>query len=314
MTGPTPRWTSTPRPRHPTSRDGASDHLRGLLITAGGVVALSPDALLIRLAEVGTWKVVFWRTALIALSVTAGLVVRHRRRLLVVLREAGRPLIWSSLLFGATSIGFVGSISNTQVAHTLVILATAPLFAALVTRFGTREGVPTRTWAAALVAAGGIGLQFAGALRGGRLLGDALAVATAALLATNLVVLREGRRGDMLPAAAVGSLLAAVVAAAVAWPVTVPPRSLGILAIMGGVQVPLALALIVTGTRYLPAPEVGLLMLLETVLGPLWAWMGVGEAPSTYAFVGGGVVVATLAAHSLLGLRASDDAPLPHHG
>ncbi len=291
-----------------------ADHLRGLLITGAGVVALSPDALLIRLADVGTWEVVFWRAAFVSASMTLGLLVRHRRRLPGVIRGAGRPLVWSSLLFGAQSIVFVGSISNTQVANTLVILATAPLFAAVATRLGTREGVAPRTWIAAIVAGGGIGLQFAGSLQGGRLLGDVLAVVAAALLATNLVVLRQGRRGNMLPAAAAGSLLGAVVAAAVAWPVTVPLPSLGVLAIMGLFQVPLALALIVTGTRYLPAAEVGLIMLLETVLGPLWAWLGVGEAPSTFAVAGGGLVVVTLAAHSLFGLRGREHAPVPHHG
>lgn len=289
-------------------------HLRGLLVTGAGVIALSPDALLIRLADVGTWEVVFWRTTFVAASMALGLLVRHRRRLPEVVRGAGRPLVWSSLLFGAQSIVFVGSISNTQVAHTLVILATAPLFAAVATRLGTREGVPLRTWIAALVAGSGIALQFAGSLRGGRLLGDVLAVVAAALVATNLVVLRQGRRGNMLPAAAAGSLLGAAVAAAVAWPVTVPIPSLRVLAIMGLLQVPLALALIVTGTRYLPAPEVGLIMLLETVLGPLWAWLGVGETPSTLAVAGGGIVVATLAAHSLLGLRGRDHTPVPHHG
>ena len=83
------------------------------------------------------------------------------------------------------------------------------------------------------------------------------------------------------------------------------PEQLGYALLMGLVIVPLGIALLTLGPRYLPAPEVGLLMLLETVLGPFWVWLALDEAPTQLALVGGAIVIATLLGHSLYSLKAA---------
>jgi drug/metabolite transporter (DMT)-like permease len=115
----------------------------------------------------------------------------------------------------------------------------------------------------------------------------------------------------MIPAMALSGLIVALVAAPIApAAVVLDDAQLAFMLAMGLFVVPVSFALITLGPRYLPAAEVSLLMLLETVLGPLWVWLAIGEAPGNMAFLGGSIVVATLAAHSAFALR-SEPAPQP---
>jgi drug/metabolite transporter (DMT)-like permease len=107
----------------------------------------------------------------------------------------------------------------------------------------------------------------------------------------------------MTPAVAVSGFLAAAVALALSGGDTaVSAHDLRILAFLGCVMVPLALTMFISGTRTVPAAEVALLALMETVFGPLWAWLGVGEVPTTESFLGGSLVIAAVALNSTLAL------------
>lgn len=291
----------------PEGASSGSTHVRGTLIVAAGVLVLSPDALLVRLVGAGVWEIIFWRSTFSAVSLGTVLAVRYRSDLARVVRAMGGAGFVSSLLFGASSFLFVSSIVHTRVANVLAILATAPFFASLFARLILHEAVPRRTWLAIPLAVGGIGLIFGGSLvRDPGLLGELLALLLAVTLGGNLVTLRSARNVDMIPTVAIGAAFAALASALLASPSAVSGVDLGILALMGGAQLPLALVLIAAiGTRYLPAPEVGLLMLGETILGPVWVWLVVGEQPAPLALVGACIVVATLVAHSALGVRAA---------
>jgi threonine/homoserine efflux transporter RhtA len=108
----------------------------------------------------------------------------------------------------------------------------------------------------------------------------------------------------MVPAVCLGGALAAVLVLPFASPLALRALDYGILAVMGGVQIPLALVLIAAiGTRYLPAPEVGLLLIGEVVLGPLRGWLALGERPAALALTGVLIVIATLVVHGVLGVR-----------
>ncbi|MFP4147827.1 MAG: EamA/RhaT family transporter, partial [Halorhodospira sp.] len=97
-----------------------------------------------------------------------------------------------------------------------------------------------------------------------------------------------------LPVVATGGVVAALCAAPWAAPLTLAPASYAVLGVMGLVQMPLALVLIAQSTRYLPSPEVSLVLLLEAALGPLWVWLVFAEVPPTPSWVGGVVIVLAL--------------------
>lgn len=279
--------------------------LIGVALAVAGVLTLSPDALLVRLIEAERATLLFWRALLEGLTLLAAITLIHRGRVIASVLAMGRWGIVATLNFAVSTILFVSSITLTTAANTLFMLATAPLFAALISRLFLRERIARRTAVAIGCAFIGIGIIFAGGIGGGTLAGDVLGLAAAISLAAQLSVARHARHVNLVPALALGMLLvAALVGTTFAEPFNVGDRDWLWLGLMGLVVVPLAFGLLTLAPRYIPSPEVGLIMQLEAVLGPLWVWLVVSEVPATATFVGGAIVLATLTVHSLLGIRA----------
>lgn len=298
----------------PSPTEHKADRLHGIAVTALGVLVLTPDSLLVRMIATDTWTLVFWRSLLMALSIALAYALRGGTTALArALRRTGVAGLAVAVLFAGSTALFVVSIRLTAVANTLLIIAVAPLLAAALSRIFLAEAVPARTWIAAVIALGGIatiaggsGLERPGA--GGSVLGDLAALGAGCCFAANLVVVRRARSIDMVPALVLSGLLLALVLSPFAAPAAVSARDMAYLMVLGGLVVPLSFALITRGPRHLPAAEVSLIMLLETVLGPLWVWLGLGEVPPAATFAGGALVLATLATHAGLGLRAAAEA------
>ena len=283
-----------------------NDQARGLLLVTSGIVVLSFDGLLVRLAQADGWSIVFWRGLLMFLALGAfSLSARSRASI------RAQPLIsaGSALLLALISIFFVLAIINTTVANVVVVLATAPLFAALFTRFFLREQVALHTWLAIGVAALGIMVVFAGAFTPTDLAGNGYALLSSAAVGANLTLLRRHPSIERMPLIALGGLAAALIAWPQAEPLGLGATSYWALAVMGLVQMPLATLLINNATRYLPSAEVALFYLLESVLGTLWVWYFLQETPASSTLYGGALVIATLVIHASLTL--SPRAALP---
>ncbi len=174
------------------------EHLHGSLLAFTGVMALSFDRLLVRLADTQGMNIVFWRGLLMALALTLLLRVLDGRWAWIHLRLGGADAGWVSAGFAATTILFVLAILHTTVANVVVILAASPLFAAVFSGVLLREWVPPRTWVAMLVCLGGIIGVFAGSLEAGGWLGDGLALMAALVVGINLTLLRRSPRVDRL--------------------------------------------------------------------------------------------------------------------
>jgi drug/metabolite transporter (DMT)-like permease len=285
-----------------------NDSTRGLLLVSSGIVVLSFDGLLVRLAQADGWSIVFWRGLLMFLALGAfSLSTKSRASL------KAQPLISaaSALLLAFTSIFFVLAVIHTTVANVVVVLSTAPLFAALFTRFFLGESVALHTWLAIGVAALGIMVVFAGAFTPTDLAGNGYALLSSAAVGANLTLLRRHRAIERMPLIALGGLAAALIAWPKAEPLGLGTTSYWALAIMGLIQMPLATLLINNATRYLPSAEVALFYLLESVLGSLWAWYFLNETPATSTLYGGALVIATLVVHAGLSLRRRPASPGP---
>lgn len=281
---------------------------RGLCITVAGVLCLSPDGLLIRLISTDQWTLVFWRGAFMAAGLLAFILLRNRNEAGAVLRAAGRPGLLAGAIFALSTVFFVTSILTTAVANTLVILSAGPLFAAFFSRWILGEAIELRTWVASIAVFAGLATIFGGSMRGGTLPGDLCALGSALCMAAYLVIVRRAGSLDMLPAAALGGILAAIAVLPLAAPFSIGLRDLALLALLGLFVQGASFGMITVGARHLPAPEVGLIMLLEAVLGPLWVWLAIGEVPSSQTFLGGSAILVSLAAHSAAGLVRSRSA------
>ncbi|MCY4231963.1 MAG: DMT family transporter [Alphaproteobacteria bacterium] len=288
-----------------------SHYARGLTLTCIGVLAITPDTLLVRLVDADPWTLVFWRGLGIATSLAVILwAVEGRAGMRNIVRFGWRQVLGAALMV-IVSHCFIWALALTAAANVLVVLAGSPLAAALIGRIFLGEPVPYRTWVAAVVVAGGVAAIFADDLERGRLAGNLCAAGAVLGLAAYFVVLRSIRAVNTLPVPIWGNLAAAFAALPFASPFAVSQTATLWLVLMACVLMPVGIGLISTGPRYIPAAEVGLLLLLETLLGPLWVWLGTGEAPTAAVLAAGTVIVAALAMNSLLGLRSAARREMP---
>lgn len=282
-----------------------SKHFKGLLLTVTAVLILSPDATLVKLIRTDVWTLLFWRCLFTAATQTILLGIGFRGQLRQSFIDIGRTGLFSALIIVVGSLLFVHSILQTTAANTLIILAATPLFASLLSRLCLSEKLPQRTWVAIAICFGGILLIFSGSLKQGLLWGDILALGATLMWAGNLVVLRHGKAVNMVPANLLGNLLVVPVALlAGAQPLAISATDLGYLVLLGGLILPVSFSMITLSPRYLPAPEISLILLIETVLGPVWVWMILNEIPATTSIVAGLLILGTLALHTFFSLRA----------
>ena len=280
-----------------------SDHARGYLIALAGVLILSPDTLLIRLAAVDPFTLSVARGALGGLVVLALVAVTDRRGFGGQFRGIGRWGWTVALLQGGGLMLFVLAMEYTTAANVLIVFATTPLIAAVMGWAFLGERVPGVTWAAILASVAGLVIVTSGSLGTVHVLGDLLALLDAISLAAFYVVVRRQREISMVPAVGLGMFVGAALALPfAAFPAITAEQGLWIV-IGSAIVLPLPVILLTTGARYLAAPEVPMLALLETVIGPLWVWLALGEEPGARSLIGGAVIVTALFLHALLRLR-----------
>jgi len=274
-------------------------------MSGAGMLIISPDGLLLRLVgEVSTWNIIFYRSIFIAISLGIFLLLRERRNIAAIWGNFGRAGLIATFLMVAGNMSFVAAISNTTVANTLVLVATMPFFSAVLGWFLIGEAVKPRTWISIGIALIGIFIIFSGSFGTGFWMGNLLAVGAAFFLGLNLVVLRKSRASNVtMPALCLSGIISAIVILPMAQPMAVSIGELSLLMLMGLIILPLSLVLFFGGARYAPAAEIALLSLVETVLGPFWAWIGVGETPTTGAIIGGGIVIMAVAMNAWVGIR-----------
>jgi len=283
-----------------------TDYAKGLLITLTGVLILSPDVLLIRLAGIPEWTLMFWRGLGMAGVIALWLFVSQGRRAVTAFRGVG----WAGLAIGVSytvgNVSFLYSVNHTLAANTLFILATMPVFSALISRFVLGHSVPLRTLATIAAVLVGIGLIARGSAGGGAgdLMGDLAAVVTALSWAVIFAIAGQQKNLSMVPAMAIAGAVATLAALGLGPGLSVPAASVPYVALIALIVTPGATALLSLGPRYLPPADVSLIMLLEAVFGPLLVWWVLSEVPGGWTLMGGAVVLGALTLNNLAGLRS----------
>jgi drug/metabolite transporter (DMT)-like permease len=279
-----------------------------VLFSSGGVVFRHVEG-------AGALEMVFWRSLFAFLFVFVFLQARGKDTPLASLRAAGWPGLVSAAMWALSFTAFVVALSLTTVANTLLLSSIGSLVTVFLARLVLREPVPLRTWLATAAAAAGIAWMFHDGLSAGEprhVAGMLVALIVALCGAVNIVILRAtAARLDLMPAVMLGGALACVLTLPFALPFSASARDLSLLALLGLFQIGVPCMLVVMVSRTLLAPEIALLWLLETVLGPLWAWLGAGEAPHAASLSGGAVVLAALAANELAALGARRRSAVP---
>jgi len=279
-------------------------------------VCWSTGGLLVRQLSIGSaWEIVFWRSLFMAAFVALVLVVMHGRAMPRKVLAVGVPGVVAGAFLAGTFFFFIGSLTRTTVANTFVLMSVSPFLAAIAARLVLKEPVPAHTWAAIAIALAGIMVMFGGAVDAGQLTGNLLALGVSVCFAAQLTVLRKFHATvDMLPMVMIAGLWSVVPAFFLAGPFEATGRDVGILALMGCVQLGVGCLLATAASRSLSATELGLLALLEPILGPIWVWVLMGENPGPQALTGGALVLSAVLANQALGAwrgRGAAIEPLP---
>ncbi len=281
-----------------------SHRMKGVLLCLFGITLLSPDSLLLRLIGADLWTLAFWRGGLSAVGLAVVvLLLEGRQTGQQQLLRLTRQGVVVAVSFAIANIAFIFSIQNTAVANTLVIMSLSPMLAALLSHFFFRDPISTGAWVAAFAIFFGLTVVFYGSLTTGGVVGDLAALVTSICVAISLVLMREHRDISMVPALAWSSGLACLAALPFALPASLSGTSLILMLVLGLIVLPASLAMIGLAPRYLPAPEVSLILRLEALLAPLWVWLVLGEVPSRQTLIGGGIILTTLICLSLYTIR-----------
>ncbi len=282
-----------------------AEHKVGIVAMVACGLLWSTAGLLTRATTVTNgWEATFWRSSFLALVVGLLLVWRHGGGLPKRIMAMGWYGLVSGLAWATMLTCFMLALTRTTVANTLVILGVLPFFAAFAGWLALREQVPKRTWIAMAAASAGIGLMFHDAFRTGNAAGSLIALAIPVAAAVNYVAVKLARgRVDLIPSLALGGALSALIALPWAFPITAGVGDLGLYATLAVFQLALPGILYLTlAVPRLSAAEVGLLSLLEVILGPLWVWLSRGEEPGAAVLLGGLIVVLALAANEGIAL------------
>mgnify|MGYP003956167061 CR=1 FL=1 len=280
-----------------------SNQQKGSLLAFIGVVLITPDSLFIRLANIETWGMIFYRGTIPFVVVLIGLLLFYKKNFFNALISIGYPGIFYVLSFAVCNITFIISIQNTNVANTLIMVAMAPMLSAILAAIFLKEAPDKKTWIAIIITFLSVAYIFYDSIQLGNFLGDFFGFITALGLAINANLARYAKDRDLVPSAVIGKLCVAIFALFFVESFELTKNDLIIVPLMCVMCVAIPFVLVTIAPRFITAAEVNLFFLLEVILGPVWVWLVVKEQPSLETILGGIVIILTIAIHSFMALK-----------
>ena len=280
-----------------------SNQQKGSFLAFVGVMFITPDSLFIRLSNIDTWSLLFYRGAIPFVVVLIGLILFYKKNFFNALFKIGLAGIFYVISFSICNITFIISIQNTNVANTLIMVAMAPMLSAILAAIFLKEPTNKETWVAIFVTFFSVTFIFYDSIQIGNIVGDLFGFVTALGLAINANLARFAKDRDLVPSAVIGKLVVAIFAFFFVENFDLVAADKIIVPLMCIMCVAIPFVLVTIAPRYISAPEVNLFFLLEVILGPIWVWLIIKEQPSVQTIIGGIVIIITIALHSFLALK-----------
>jgi len=286
-----------------------TDKQKGIALSLIGVLVITPDSLLIRLIDLPSWELLFYRGLIPFVLLFIFLLLYYKKNFLHSLLITGLPGLFYAILVALGNTTFVISIQNTNVANTLIMIALTPFATAILSSIFLKEHPSQRMWLTIISCFFVVLFIFYDSYQGNRMLGDFFGLLTAIFIGGSAVVVRYGKLVNFLPSLLIAKLLT------LALPILFIqsfPESLIIdlrefyLIIGMCICLFIALSFITLAPRYIPAYEVEIFFVLETILGPLWVWLIIHEQPTTKTIIGGICIILIIMFHTLSELRNRD--------
>ena len=282
-----------------------SNQQKGSLLAFIGVMFITPDSLLIRLSNIETWGMLFYRGVIPFICGLFGLLLFYKKNFIRALKKVGYPGFFYSISFAVCNITFIISIQNTNVANTLIMVAMAPMLSAVLGAIFLKEVPDKNTWFAIFITFAAVTYIFYDSIELGNFFGDIFGFITAFGLAVNANLARYAKNVDLVPSAVIGKLCVAIFAFFFVDNFELAGNDIIVVPLMCIMCVALPFVLVTIAPRFIAAAEVNLFFLLETIIGPIWVWLVIKEQPTPETILGGLIIIITIAIHSFLKIKNS---------
>ncbi len=264
----------------------------GYILCLMGAFFLSWGGLLIREWEGGdTWQILFWRSFFFNLTLALFLYFVYRKEAFSIIKKSGFPGLLGGIAMAVGFIAYVFAMRTTTVANVLFIISTQTIWLALFGYLFLKEKINLKTFLSIVLAMLGILIMIGGSLNTGSMLGNLAALFIPINFAFLILLIRKYPNLDLVPALFFGGLIIMFFSFFITETIVVSKHNLIIGFLLGSFQHAFGFICIVIGARSTPAVVVGLLMLLETLLGPFWVWVFLSEIPPMSVFIGGGIII-----------------------
>ena len=274
-----------------------------LLFSLLGVLILSPDSLLIRLSNLSDISLIFYRSYLPAVTLLLFILWIYKKNTFRAFVLIGIPGIIYATFYAITHICFVYSIQYTSVANTLVIIASAPIFSALLSIFFLKEKPSLFTWFIIFIAFVSMLIIGWGSYSKSGIFGDVMALIVAIAMGSGGVLVRYFKNIDLVPACFVGCILAGLYTLPFDINFSLTSSQILYLSLMCFIMLPIPFIIMTIAPKYTPAYQVSLVFLLESVLGTAWVWFVINEAPSFNTIIGGTMLLSSVLIYMILETR-----------
>jgi len=265
--------------------------ISGPILVFMGAVSLSFGGLIVKSFEGSTlWQILFWRSIFFSLTVLLFLIIIYKKRLFRAFYESGLPGFYGGIILSFGFCGYVFAMYNTTVANTNFIISTQILFLAIFGYLFLKETISFITLASIILAISGVLLMVGNSLSPGEMSGNFAAFSMPITFAILIMIVRKFPNVDMVPAQFIAGVSSCVIGFFLSEKLMISSHDMLLGFIAGFFQVGLGFIFITMGARSTPSAMVGIIMLSESVLGPLWAFLFAGERPTSFTLIGGGII------------------------
>jgi drug/metabolite transporter (DMT)-like permease len=270
-------------------------NLPGPLLIFLGALSLSFGGLIVKSFEGATlWQILFWRSFFFTLTVLFFLIISYKKQTFKSFYNSGFPGFLGGIILSFGFCGYVFAMYNTTVANTNFIISLQILFLAIFGYFFLKEKINLITLTSIILAVTGVLLMVGNSLSPGELSGNLAAFTMPITFAILIMIIRKYPSVDMIPAQFVAGISSCLIGFLLSTKIMISPHDIFLGFLAGFFQIGFGFIFITIGARTTPSATVGIIMLSESVLGPLWAFLFVSERPSMFALVGGAIILSAV--------------------
>ena len=237
------------------------------------------------------WQILFWRSLFFILAIVAFLVLTYKKQAFSIIKKSGSAGILGGFFLSTSFVGYIFSMTETTIANVVFIISSQTLFLAVFGYFFLKEKISLRSFLAIILAVSGVILMVGDSISGGSLIGNLAALLIPINFSILIIIIRKHPDLDMVPAIFYSGIFSAIYGFILSENLIISQKDLGLSFLLGVPQLAFGFIFVTIGSRTTPAATVGLLMLTESIFGPIWGWLFFNEIPPTSVFIAGAMII-----------------------